>query len=179
VSPIAHAGLGLLGWQIFDRKKTVWTLALFVLVANGPDVDFLFHAVFGNHVLFIHQYFTHNLVFTLAVSIGACFFLGDARSRTGLVLTGLSHLAADLIVIDTLSPVGIRVFYPLSGAFYNLPWFPYLKRGTWEVMTSRRNLEVLALEFGVFVLPVLIVFFRPLWKRMTSAPFWKGGAAGD
>lgn len=175
MSPLAHSGLGLLGWQIFDRKKTVWTLALFVLVSNGPDVDFLMHAVFGPHALFIHQYFTHNLFFTLALSVGACFLLGDARSRVGLVLTGLSHLAVDLIVIDTLPPVGIRVFYPLSGVFYNLPWFPYLKRGTWEVMTSRRNFEVLALEFGFFVLPVLLVFFKPLWKRMTSAAFWKAG----
>jgi len=178
MSPVAHAGLGLLGWQIFDRRKTVWTLALFVLVSNGLDVDFLLHAIFGNHALFIHQYFTHNLFFTLALSAGACFLLRDARSRVGLILTGLSHLAVDLIVIDTLPPVGIRVFYPLSGIFYNLPWFPFLKRGTWEVMASRRNLEVLALEFGFFVLPVLLVFFRPLWKRMKSAEFWRAEDGG-
>lgn len=176
MSPIAHAGLGLLGWQIFDRRKTAGTLALFVLVANGPDVDFLLRALFGDHALFVHQYYTHNLFFTLALSSAASFLLGDARSRLGLILTGLFHLAADLIVVDTLPPVGIRVFYPFSGAFSNLAWFPYLERGTWEVMTSRRNFEVLALEFGIFVLPVMIVFFKPLWRRMTSAAFWKAGA---
>ncbi|MHB8054403.1 MAG: metal-dependent hydrolase [Candidatus Aminicenantales bacterium] len=173
MSPVAHAGLGLLGWQIFDRKKTAGTLFLFLLIANGPDIDFLLHTIFKGHALFIHQYFTHNLLFTLGLSVCASLLLSDARSRIGLILTGLSHLAVDLVVIDTLSPVGLRLFYPISGTFYNLPWFPYLKRGTWEVMTSTRNFEVLALEFAIFVLPVLVIFFKPLRKRLTSAAFWK------
>jgi len=173
LSPVAHAGLGLLGWQVFDRKKTAGTLLLFLLVANGPDVDFLLHTIFRSRALFLHQYYTHNLLFTLGLSVCASLLLGDARSRMGLVLTGLSHLAADVIVIDTLPPIGLRLFYPFSGTFYNLPWFPYLKRGSWKVITSMRNFEVLALEFVIFILPVLLIFFKPLWKRVTSAPFWK------
>jgi membrane-bound metal-dependent hydrolase YbcI (DUF457 family) len=173
MSPVAHSGLGLLGWRLFDRKKTVGTLFLYMLIANAADVDFLLHAIFKGHALFLHQYFTHNLPFVLAVSLGFMFLLADGRSRTGLVLTGVSHLAADVIVVDTLAPVGIRLFYPLSGTFYNLPWFPYLQRGTWKVMVSSRNLGILALELGIFVLPVLFIRPKPLWKRFSSPAFWK------
>ncbi len=173
MSPVAHAGLGLLGWRLFDRKKTIGTLLLYVLVANAADVDFLLHAIFKGHALFLHQYFTHNLLFVLVVSLGFMFLLADGKSRAGLVLTGLSHLAADVIVVDTLPPIGIRLFYPLSDAFFNLPWFPYLQRGSWKETASLRNLGVLALEFGIFVLPVLLVFPKTLWKRFASPAFWK------
>lgn len=173
MSPVAHAGLGLLGWRIFDRKKTVGTLILYVLIANAADIDFLLHAVFKGHALFIHQYYTHNLAFVLAIALGCMFLLADGKSRLGLVLAGISHLAVDLIVIDTLKPVGIRLFYPLSEKFFNLPWFPYLQRGTWKVMTSPRNMGILGLEFAIFVLPVLLISPKPLWKRLASPAFWK------
>ena len=173
MSPVAHSGLGLLGWRLFDRKQTVGTLFLYLLIANAADVDFLLHAVFQDRAVFIHQYYTHNLLFVLAVSLGFMFLLRDGPSRWGLVLTGISHLAADVIVVDTLKPVGIRLFFPIAGAFYNLPWFPYLQRGTWKEMATLRNLGVLVLEFGIFVLPVLLLFPKSLWKRFRSSAFWK------
>ena len=173
MSPVAHSGLGLLGWRLFDRKKTVGTLFLYILIANAADVDFLLHAIFKGHALFLHQYYTHNLLFVLVLALACMFLLADGRSRTGLVLTGVFHLAADVIVVDTLPPVGIRLFYPLSGNFFNLPWFPYLQRGPWKVMASPRNLWVLALELVIFVLPVLLVLPKPLWKRFVSPAFWK------
>jgi len=179
MSPIAHSGLGLLGWQLFDRKKTVSTLGLYLIVANGADIDFLLHMIFRGHALFLHQYYTHNLLFVLVFTLLFVFLLEDAGSRWGLVLTGVSHLAVDLIVIDTLPPIGIRLFFPLSKTFFNLPWFPYLQRGTLKAMASPRNLEVLALEFGLFVLPVLIIFHKLLWRRFRSSVFWKGKNASN
>ncbi|NMD11837.1 MAG: hypothetical protein GYA74_11750, partial [Acidobacteria bacterium] len=164
---------GLLGWRLFDRKQTVGTLFLYLLIANAADVDFLLHAVFRDRAVFIHQYYTHNLPFVLAVSLGFMFLLRDGPSRWGLVLTGISHLAADVIVVDTLKPVGIRLFFPISGVFYNLPWFPFLQRGAWKEMVTLRNLAVLGLEFGIFVLPVLLLFPKSLWKRFGSSAFWK------
>ncbi len=173
MSPVAHSGLRLLGWRLFDRKQTVGTLFLYLLIANAADVDFLLHAVFRDRAVFIHQYYTHNLPFVLAVSLGFMFLLRDGPSRWGLVLTGISHLAADVIVVDTLKPVGIRLFFPISGVFYNLPWFPFLQRGAWKEMVTLRNLAVLGLEFGIFVLPVLLLFPKSLWKRFGSSAFWK------
>ena len=40
-------------------------------------------------------------------------------------------------------------------------------------MASPRNLEVLALEFALFVLPVLVIFRKPLRRRFASSSFWK------
>jgi hypothetical protein len=173
VSPVAHAGLGLLGWQLFDRKKTAGTLGLFVLVANWPDVDFLLHLLFRRQTLFLHQYFTHNLLFVLVSSLLFSFCLKDGRARTGVYLTGISHLLSDLIVIDTLPPIGIRLLYPFSSICFNLPWFPYLRRWPQKALFSAANGAVLLLEFVVFVLPVLYFFRKPLRRRWTSSAFWK------
>ncbi len=173
VSPIAHSGLGLLGWQIFDRKKTAGTMALFVAAANLADIDFLFALLFGPRPLFIHQSYTHNLIFILAGSVLLALLLGDGRSRLGLVLTGLSHLAVDIFVVDTVNPIGFRLFYPFSDRLFNVGLFPFLERGPWNVLISARNLGVLALEFGLFVLPVLVLLWKLSRRRIQSAAFWR------
>lgn len=173
MSPIAHAGMGLLGWQVFDKKKSAGTLALYVLAANLADIDFLLYKAIGPKPLFIHQHFTHNFLFVLAgCGLLACF-LRNGRSRIGLVLAGLSHLLLDIIVIDTLKPVGMRLFFPFSDTYYNLGFFPYLQRGPWKVMLGPDNLMVLALEFVCFVLPVVFLYRRRLARRFASGAFWR------
>ncbi len=173
MSPIGHGGLGLLGWQIFDRKKTAGSMALFVAAANLADIDFLFALLFGPQPLFIHQSYTHNLVFVLAGSLLLALLLSDGRSRLGLVLAGLSHLAVDIFVVDTVAPIGFRLFFPFSDTLFNVGLFPFLQRGPWKVLFSARNLGVLALEFGLFVLPVLILLWKLSRRRIPSAAFWR------
>jgi hypothetical protein len=160
VSPLAHAGIGLLGWQWTDRKKTAASLALFLFAANWADIDFLFALAFGNRGLFRHQLYTHNVFFVLAGCALLSLFLPRGGSRWGLILTGLSHLPLDIIVVDTVPPIGIRPFWPVSDALYNIGLFPFLERGPWRVMFSLKNLLVLGLEFLLFVLPVLIIYRR-------------------
>jgi hypothetical protein len=173
MSPVAHAGLGLLGWQLFDRKKTAGTLVLFVLVANWPDVDFLLHALFKRQTAFLHQYYTHNVLFVFVFALLFSLFLRDGRSRLGIYLTGFSHLLSDLIVIDTSPPIGIRLFFPFSNDCFNLPWFPYLRRWPSTALFSVENGVVLLLEFVVFVLPIVYFFRKPLRRRWNSGAFWK------
>ena len=171
MSPIAHAGIGLLGWQVADRKKTLGTLFLYVFAANFADIDFLFALVFGPHSLFAHQYYTHNVVFILAGCGLLALALPDRRSRWGLVATGLTHLPLDVIVVDTVAPIGIRMFYPLSDKLYNVGLFPFLERGPWRVLFSLRNALVLGLEFAIFVLPILIIFRRSLAAELRRSEF--------
>jgi hypothetical protein len=171
VSPLAHAGMGLLGWQLADRRKTAGTLTLFVLASNWADVDFLFSAFFGNRGLFRHQYYTHNVFFILLGCAFLSLLLPRGKSRWGLILAGLSHLPLDVIVVDTVAPIGIRIFYPLSDALTNVALFPFLERGPWRVLFSPRNFFVLGLEFLVFVLPVLFVFRRSLASRFRDPEF--------
>ncbi|MCX6560622.1 MAG: metal-dependent hydrolase [Candidatus Aminicenantes bacterium] len=173
MSPIAHLGIGLLGWQVFDRKKTLGTLGMFFLAANLADIDFLFYMVFGPKPIFIHQYYTHNVPFILAGCGLLAFLLPRGRSRWGLLLTGLSHLLLDIIVIDTLKPIGMRLFFPFSDTYYNLGFFPFLRRVPRKVMTSPHNFLVLGLEFACFVLPIWLLFRRRLARRFSSRAFWR------
>jgi len=173
VSPLTHAGIGLLGWQWADRKKTVGSLALFLFAANWPDIDFLFSLAFGNRGLFRHQLFTHNVFFVLAGCALLSLLLPRGWSRWGLILTGLSHLPLDILVVDTVAPIGIRPFWPISDALYNIGLFPTLQRGSWRVIFSLNNFLVLGLEFLIFVLPVLFLYRRSLAARFRSPEFWR------
>ena len=172
MSPIAHSGLGLLGWEMAAPRKTWQTLALFVFVANFADVDFLFHLVFGPRPLFIHQYYTHNILFALGTAGLFALALPKGRDRVGLLLVGLSHLAADLIVVDLVHPVGIRLFFPVSNHLYNVGIFPYLQRWPAGAVFSGKNLVVLALEAAVFVLPVAVLFRKKFGTYVRSREFW-------
>jgi hypothetical protein len=171
VSPLGHAGIGLLGWQIMDRKKTAGSLGLFLFAANWPDIDFVFSGIFGNRGIFRHQLFTHNVFFVLAGCALLALLLPRGVGRWGLILTGLSHLPLDFIVVDTVPPIGIRPFWPVSDALYNIGLFPNLERGPWRVIFSPRNFLVLGLEFLIFVLPVIILFRRSLAERFRNAAF--------
>jgi membrane-bound metal-dependent hydrolase YbcI (DUF457 family) len=173
MSPVAHAGMGLLGWQVFDRRKSLGTLVLYILAANLADIDFLLYVVIGPKPLFIHQYFTHNFLFVLIGCGLLALLLRNGRSRWGLLLTGQSHLLLDIIVIDTLKPIGMRLLFPFSDTYYNLGFFPYLRHGTWKVMLGPGNLLVLGLEFLCFVLPVVWAYRRPLSRRFASGAFWR------
>jgi hypothetical protein len=171
VSPLAHAGIGLLGWQVFDRKKTAASLALFLFAANWPDIDFVLAGIFGNGGIFRHQLYTHNVFFVLAGCALLSLLLPRGTGRWGLILTGLSHLPLDIIVIDTVAPIGIRPFWPVSDALYNIALFPCLERGPLKVIFSPKNFLVLGLEFLFFVLPVLIIFRRSLTERFRRPDF--------
>jgi membrane-bound metal-dependent hydrolase YbcI (DUF457 family) len=174
MSPVAHTGLALLGWELAAKRKNWRTLALFILVSNLADVDFLFYLVFGPRPLFIHQHYTHNLLFAAGTAGLLALLLPEARARIGLVLTGLSHLVLDIIVIDSVRPVGIRLLFPLSDRLFNTGFFPYLQRWPAGAIFSVRNFAVLALEAAVFVVPVVWVFRRKFVGAIRGREFWSG-----
>jgi membrane-bound metal-dependent hydrolase YbcI (DUF457 family) len=172
MSPVAHTGLGLLGWELAASRKTWRSLALFILAANLADVDFLLALAFGPRPLFAHQLYTHNLLFVLATSGLLALALPKGRDRLGLVLTGLSHLAVDLVVIDTVRPIGFRLFYPFSQKLFNIGLFPYLERRPAGAVISVQNVAVLALEAAVFVVPVLALYHRRFRRYVRDPKFW-------
>lgn len=174
MSPVAHTGLAVLGWQAGSAPRTWKALALFVLVSNLADVDFLLSFLLGPRPLFVHQAYTHNLAVVLAASALLALALPRGKGRLALVLTGLSHLAADAIVIDTLPPVGFRLLFPFSDALLNVGLFPYLVRPPYGAVLSARNAAALALEAAVFVLPVVVVFSRGLKRDLRAKTFLSG-----
>jgi membrane-bound metal-dependent hydrolase YbcI (DUF457 family) len=171
MSPLAHAGIGLLGWQWADRRKTAGTLALFLFAANWADIDFAFSLFLGNRGLFRHQFYTHNVFFVLAGCALLSLLLPRGGGRWGLILTGLLHLPLDIIVVDTVAPVGIRLFWPLSSGLWNVAFFPFLERGPWRLILSPKNFLVLGLEFVCFVLPVLLLYRRSLGVEFRRPEF--------
>jgi hypothetical protein len=172
MSPIAHSGVALLGWELFSTRKTAKSFLIFFLIANIPDVDFFLFLVFGRSRLSLHQYVTHNLVFVLVVAGLFSLLLPAARDRWGLILVGLSHLVLDLIVIDPAIPIGIRLFFPFSKKVFNLGFFPHLERGGFSNWFSGKNLLIMGLEAAVFVAPVLVLFGRDLVRTVKSRAFW-------
>ncbi len=177
MSPIAHSGMALLGWQLAASRKNIRTLAVFLVAANLPDIDFLIYLIFGPVRISLHQYFTHNLLFVVLGTGLLSLLLPPGRDRWGLLLVGVSHLLLDIVVIDTLRPIGLRPFYPFSKSLFNFGFFPFLKRGSLKVMASLRNMEILLLEAAVFVLPVLVIFRKRFVRQVGSRAFWsiRGG----
>jgi membrane-bound metal-dependent hydrolase YbcI (DUF457 family) len=172
VSPIAHSGIGLLGWQLTASRKNFKTLFLFLFVANLPDIDFLLYLLFRTRRWHIHQYFTHNIFFVMIAAALLSLFLKAGKDRVGLILVGVFHLVQDIFVLDRGWPKGIRLFYPLSSKFFNVGFFPNLQRGSLWHMLSLRNISVLALETLVFIVPIIVIFWKKLGQESSRRDFW-------
>ena len=173
MSPIAHSGVALLGWQLGATRKNAKTLSLFLLVGNLPDIDFLFHLVLGRErTLALHQVYTHNLFFVILASGLLSLLLPAGKDRWSLMCVGLAHIFLDIIVIDPVRPIGIKPFFPVSKALYNFGFFPNLQRGSLKVMLSMRNARILLLEAVLFVFPVFILFGKKIVRTIKSRSFW-------
>ncbi|MCP4220233.1 MAG: metal-dependent hydrolase [bacterium] len=162
MSPVAHAGLALLGWQKTAGQKNLKTLLMFLFIGNLPDIDFLFFIFIGKRAFALHQYYTHNVFFVL---LGALLFfplLKGTRERLGFCGVAVSHLVLDLLTRDVAAPVGFRLFYPLSEKVFNLGFFPYLTKNNPAEVFSINNVYVLSLELLVFVLPLLLLYGRSM-----------------
>jgi membrane-bound metal-dependent hydrolase YbcI (DUF457 family) len=174
MSPIAHIGIALFGWEAAATRKNIRTLGLFLLAASFPDLDFFLHVILGRRVSGLHQYYTHNLLFVLVATGLLSLLLPSAKDRLGLILTGLSHLALDLIVIDPVRPIGVRLFFPFAREAYNFGFFPNMQRGGVRSVFSQENLKIFLLEGAIFVLPFLVLFGKKTWGYMKSRNFWRG-----
>ncbi|MBN2206607.1 MAG: metal-dependent hydrolase [Candidatus Aminicenantes bacterium] len=155
MTPLPHAAAGLIGWKLAARGKGGKTLAVFVFVACLPDIDFVLYPLLGRPDWLVHQRYTHNIVLSVLSALAFFPLLKEARLRVGLVLTALSHLVLDVIVVDNLAPIGFRPFLPFSDAYLNWGLFPFVRRGTIAEVLSVQNLVAFGLEIVLFVLPAL------------------------
>lgn len=196
MSPIAHSGLALLGWQHTAQPKNIKTLALFLVIANIPDIDYLFFLVLGKRAFSMHQFYTHNVFFVLIAALCCLPFL-STRSKTargvgaakegvgaakegvgaahyiGFLLVGYSHLVLDLFTIDPAPPRGFRMFYPFSDQLYNAGLLPNLHKAHMGEVFSLYNLAVLSFEAAVFLLPVLLIYRKQFLSHIQREEFLK------
>lgn len=155
MSPIAHTAIGILGFELFEKKKSWATLGVWVLLANIPDVDFLFGGS--------HQQFTHNIAFVCLLPL--CLFpIIKFSPLWGMLLVGASHVFLDLLMIDTYPPIGLRIFYPFSDQVFNWGFFPYMIREGFQEIFSFHNIKVALLEGTVFWLPLALMYRKRLFQ---------------
>ncbi len=184
-SPVAHSLIGLalgIAWRIpgsLDLRgfaRQAWAqrgwLFLCIVLANAPDIDFLFGIPRGNLNVY-HQTATHTLVWITLVSLCVWLF---ARKRHGmpvrgflfiLALTG-SHLIADMCCADYRPPYGIMFGWPFSDRFWHssVSLFPAAIKSTWADLWSWHNAGVVDVEIMV-TLPILAAV---LWWKLRRGP---------
>lgn len=183
-SPVAHSLIGLslgVAWlapaRVTARALTRrvwelrWPLALCVVAANAPDLDFLPGLLKGDLNAY-HQSYTHTLPFVLAVA-----FLLRPMSRVWparravqwLFIIGVSHLLADLLTVDTRPPIGIMGLWPFSSEHFTAPFsiFMPLQKHDWTDIMRPYNWRVVSVELA-WCLPLLLAVFA--WKIKNGPP---------
>jgi membrane-bound metal-dependent hydrolase YbcI (DUF457 family) len=100
-------------------------LALIVVAANGPDLDFLPGLLIGDVNRFHHGP-SHSIAAALIAAVAAgwgAVLAGGRGARTALVvlLAWSSHLLADYAAADPREPRGVPLLWPFSDAPYIAP----------------------------------------------------------
>lgn len=131
--PIAHAAAGYLVHRAAHRGPSrgepakVWRrVALFMLIGNLPDFDFLVGFVLGRPGL-VHRGVSHSVLAAVAFGLLAGWVARRWRNEPFLpnaVAFGAayaSHLLVDWLTIDTRPPAGGQFLWPFSDAYYSSP----------------------------------------------------------
>ena len=199
---IGCAGLlpGAADWRGLARQ--IWNvrggLLLCLVLANAPDIDFLFGISKGN-LNFYHQTGTHTVAWIALVSLSVWMIIwlaiprgaGQARlprtrhdhegsptaaeSARGfffiLALTG-SHLIADMGCADNSPPYGLMLTWPFSDRYWTLPvaLFPAVAKSAWADLWTLHNVGVMTVEM-LITLPLVAAVL--LWKRRAVSRFEK------
>lgn len=144
-------------------------IALFVVVANLPDLDFLPGFLVGDPNRYHHLYLSHSLGFAVFVGaiFGLYFFVKHKRRFWPgfLIFTGVcfSHMVLDVFTLDTGEPFGLPMFWPLTHDYFYSPISIFMsvnKEGSniefIESVFVFGNLWVVLWEIAV-VLPIVLL----------------------
>jgi hypothetical protein len=170
MSPVFHCGLALIGWQASAQKKNYITLMAYVLLSNLPDFDFLIYALNSK---ILHQYYTHNIFFALISALLFFPFFKTIKERVVLIFLAISHLIADLFLIDTFPPIGLQLFFPFSNKLFNIGFFPTLNRSNiYSLLFDPVNYRIYLLELAILLPLALWVFHKNNYPNFIHKRFW-------
>ncbi|RMH05967.1 MAG: metal-dependent hydrolase [Nitrospirae bacterium] len=187
-TPIGHSLAGYLVYRAGMSSMPSHThkpmLLACVLVAVGPDFDFLPGLLVGQPALY-HQGITHSL--GMAIGISGLVAWGVSRrwhvSQALVTLWGIcffaygSHLLIDLCGVDHRPPYGIPLLWPFSQETYLAPVqiFWGVRHATATSNTTLEwlanlldlhNLGAIGIEIGVVSPWILALeFVRSRWKK--------------
>ena len=175
-SPVGHALMGYAVYRVTaspERKGSRTTLWLCLLLAIAPDFDFLPGLLLGKPALY-HQGISHSLGFALVLSLAVAVVYSPSWKSLwadwGLFfLAYASHLIIDLFGPDARPPYGIPLFWPISHAYYLMPFQIFwgvhhahatlATTGEWvTAILNLRNVGAIILE--VVVISPIILFVR-------------------
>ena len=120
-TPVGHT---LLGGVLFfsNRKASKRTsgliLGMVIILANLPDIDFLFGAIKGNPNMY-HHYWTHSIGFAIMAGVLLGFLWRGFKKRDYLTfgILGfflvLTHVILDYFTKDTGYPYGVPLLWPI------------------------------------------------------------------
>lgn len=170
-SPAAHSFIGLAigmasflprvsSWRELARKSWNIRVALFisVLLANAPDIDYLFGVPRGN-LNFYHHTVTHTAAWIFAAALAVTAIGWPSRSwRSFLFVLALfaSHLVADFFTADMSKPYGMMLLWPFCARYWlsPVPVFASVSKNSLSSLLSQHNLRVM-LEEVLIVLPLV------------------------
>jgi len=155
-------------FQLVWRRRM--ELLVCILIANAPDIDFIFGVLAGNFNRF-HQAGTHTLGWTLLTAF--CIWLYGRivlKNHAGLAfwfvfLLLAGHLIVDVFTADTKKPIGIMLAWPFSDAYWHsaVSVFPAPAKENVMDIFSLRNLKNTGWEFLIslpFVAAALLMKIR-------------------
>lgn len=174
-TPLGHAMAGVLVGTLATWQRPLWgygkDLALFAVLAMAADLDFVPGLLMGNPSAY-HQGLSHSV--GMAGLAGVVMGLWGARYgqawRWALVggLVYLSHPLVDYITMDTRPPLGVQLWWPMSGEHVQAPAQVFLnvrrESFTWEVISH--DLLAIGRELLILGLPLAAVLWvRVRWRK--------------
>jgi inner membrane protein len=129
-SPVGHSLAGCIIYTIAPGMQGMarWqVIALYLLAANAPDLDFVPGLLLGDVNRF-HHGASHGVGFAVLFAALLSFALRIVRKqwrwRDFFIVFSLyvSHLVLDYLSTDTGAPFGVPFFWPVSNAYYIAPF---------------------------------------------------------
>jgi membrane-bound metal-dependent hydrolase YbcI (DUF457 family) len=182
-SPAGHgiAGLAIgMAWflpraqGIRELANSLWRfriqLLACIILANAPDIDYLFGIPSGNLNLY-HQTATHTAAWVLllaAVLWSAGWPEHSWRSFIFLLLLLGSHLAMDYLCEDKSKPFGMMLGWPFWPRYFlsTVSIFPAAAKSGIADLLTVHNIRVVMTE-ALYTLPfvVIVAAFKLAWRR--------------
>jgi inner membrane protein len=185
-SPLGHSLMGYTICRATIKPHVAhdWKLiALCVFAANAPDLDFL-PGLFVGDLGRYHHGASHSVIFAVFLGIlaGTLFSRRIYAFGMGFSLY-LSHVLLDYLVQDPSPPLGIPLFWPVTGEYYMAPFafyrpFNYPTSFAEPVLStvfSFHNFLTMMTEI-LFLLPLLVLVSwckRSAWEWNSSLLSWR------
>lgn len=158
-----------------EALRLVWArrveMFICILIANAPDIDFLF-GIFAGNLNRYHHLGTHTLGWALLTAF--CIWLygrfalknHPALAFWFVFLLIASHLVVDIFTADTTPPYGIMFAWPFTDGYWHSPVsiFPTVSKKTFGDIFSLYNLKNAGREFLILLPFVAAVLLSKVWK---------------